>query len=274
MEIKVPSAATLISTRRLSSTLPAINITTRQRNWHVRRKGVGSDARRKGPVQRVLLCTLKEPIGAWTRAGDTRRPDCLNYGWPASLSGADALARRGSQARWSHTTDNSRSSGLDGPGGVERREGLCRVGQQGMSVGRGWCGSNDRAGREARKAEEPHVPWEIFENDCPECHSRLAPDEQQREGECPPQFSAAELLRNVTYELALSTWRHRVEHTELLTRAPPLQVQIVLPGDIFARVMPLDAGAALLNVKSKHASVNLRNPRRSCRKLREEIHMK
>ncbi|TGZ55509.1 hypothetical protein DBV15_06699 [Temnothorax longispinosus] len=94
------------------------------------------------------------------------------------------------------------------PGGVERREGLCRVGQWG-NVCRAWV-----MREEARKAEELHVPWEIFENDCPECHS--------------------------------------LEHTELTRTLPqPRRVEIVLPGDIVARVMPLLCYAAKLRAKQR-----------------------
>lgn len=128
------------------------------------RKGRG-----KGEEARGILSSVRNiPIGASTRVVGTHggRADCLNYGWPVSLSGT---ARGGSPGR-SHATDNSRARAhlLDtlkatgGGGGGTRREkrsvvvsfsGECLsgVGDAGITMGRkGKEGKRERSSQRKR----------------------------------------------------------------------------------------------------------------------------
>lgn len=121
---------------------------------------------RSGAKNVAAVSALKEPIGASTRAEDTRRPDCLNYGWPppASLSGGPGRWRGGSRTPGDHTRliIRATSGPLKPPRGEEAvrraRERPSGVGDAKITTGVGGLGARS--------------PWEIFENDCPECHSR------------------------------------------------------------------------------------------------------
>lgn len=98
-----------------------------------------------------------------------------------------------------------------------------------------------------RKREASHTPWEIFENDCPECHSRSLPDGTEDVRSTSLRFWETSLTK-----LALSTWRYRVERTESL----PNVGQSCSPGRYSHSRDVIRTSRALLNIESKHGSVN------------------
>lgn len=173
-----------------------------------------------------------------------------------SLFVGGRLARKADrESGRSHATDNSRAFGAlkVSPSPRGKEEVRVRRGEIGLSgVGDAGITTEGSQGRGRLRS----TPWEIFENDCPECHSRSALGRNGSKREDASARSTSPLLRNVTYgELALSTWRYRVERTELpLRRASPPRCS--LPGDTVARVTSLGR-AALLNTERKHVSVNL-----------------
>lgn len=185
-------------------------------SWRVRKKGYWQRCK-KYPVWRTLFCTLKEQIGA----SDLRRGHTavgLLELWMASLFVGSRYARKADCEFGDHTRLIIRAASGWKPGGVERREGLCRAGQRGMSVGRGWCGSNDRASREARK--EPHVYRGRFSRTIVRSATLAHCRRAATRGRGPLLCSWASEKRHLRTS-PVSTWRYRVEHTELLTRAPP-----------------------------------------------------